>query len=275
MYENTVSYCKRITGPKGCEASVRRMRGTLPRSAQEGRVDGNGWEASALAWIDVVDRGDPSRELLLDPVMLRLCGDVAGQRVLDDGCGEGRFSRKLAGAGAEVVALDFTRTLAEAAHDRRVPGQFTIRGTAECLPLAAASVDLVVSYLVLVDVPDYRAAIREIARVLRPGGLLVMANTSFMSVATGWVRDAEGKRMHYPMDHYLEERPIELKWKGIEILNWHRPLSAYMGAFLGAGLTLRDFVEPMPSDGSLRDDPHYEDWYRLPNFVVMRWEKAS
>jgi 2-polyprenyl-3-methyl-5-hydroxy-6-metoxy-1,4-benzoquinol methylase len=242
---------------------------------QEGRVEGNGWEASARAWIENVDRGEPAREVLLDPVMLELSGDVAGQRVLDDGCGEGRFARKLAAAGAEVVALDFTRPLARAAYERRVPGQLTIRGTAERLPLGSASVDLVVSYLVLVDVPDYRAAIREATRVLRPGGRLVVANTSFMSVAAGWVRDAEGKRLHYPMDHYLEERPIELKWAGIEILNWHRPLGAYMKAFLGAGLVLRDFLEPMPADDSLRDDPYYEDWYRLPNFVVMRWEKPA
>jgi hypothetical protein len=77
------------------------------------------------------------------------------------------------------------------------------------------------------------------------------------------------------MDHYLEERLIELKWAGIEILNYHRPLSAYMAALLGAGLLLRDFIEPMPADDSLRDDPYYEDWYRLPNFNVMRWEKAA
>ncbi|MGH2608905.1 MAG: class I SAM-dependent methyltransferase [Tepidiformaceae bacterium] len=238
-------------------------------------MDGNGWEASAPAWLELIDGGAPERELLLDPVVLELCGDVGGLRVLDDGCGEGRFARKLATLGAEVVALDFTRALAEAAYHRRVPGQLTVRGTAESLPLATASVDLVVSYLVLVDVPDYRAAIDEIARVLRPGARLVVTNSSFMSVSAGWIRDADGKRLHYPMDHYLEERPVQLKWAGIEILNWHRPLAAYMAAYLGAGLVLREFLEPMPSDDSLRHDPRYEDWYRLPNFTVMHWQKPG
>jgi SAM-dependent methyltransferase len=237
-------------------------------------IDG-GWETSAEAWIANIDRGDPSRELLLDRVMLDLCGDVRGYRVLDDGCGEGRFSRMLAGRGADVVALDYTAALAREAHERGGVGQRTVRATAERLPFAPDTFDLVVSYLVLVDVPDFRAAISEAARVLRPGGRLVVANTSFMSVSAGWIRDADGNRLHYPMDHYLEERLIELKWAGIEILNYHRPLSAYMAALLGAGLLLRDFIEPMPADDSLRDDPYYEDWYRLPNFNVMRWEKAA
>lgn len=238
-------------------------------------MEGNGWEASTSAWIELIDRGAPERELLLDPVMLQLCGEVGGKRVLDDGCGEGRFARKLAAAGAFVVALDPTRPMIRAAYDRRLPAQGTVRGTAECLPLPDASFDLIVSYLVLIDVPDYRAAIAEMARILRPGGRLVVANLSFMSASTGWVRDADGKRLHYPMDNYLEERPLRLSWSGIDIVNWHRPLSYYMTAFLGAGLVLRDFLEPIPADGSLRDDPYYEDWFRLPNFVVMRWEKPA
>ncbi|HEX6029833.1 MAG TPA: class I SAM-dependent methyltransferase [Tepidiformaceae bacterium] len=236
-------------------------------------MDDGGWAASADAFIQLIDQGAPERRLLLDPVMLRLCGDVAGRRVLDDGCGEGRFSRMLASAGADVVALDRTTTMVRAARARRCGPEHVVRGTGDCLPLNDASFDLVVSYIVLVDIPDFRAAIREMARVLRPGGRAVVANLSFMSVNTGWVRDEAGRRLHYSMDNYLEERPIQLEWAGVRITNWHRPLSAYMAAFLGAGLRLVEFLEPMPHDDSLRDDPRFEDWYRLPNFVVMAWEK--
>jgi hypothetical protein len=42
-----------------------------------------GWTYSARAYIDFQDRGDYNRTLLLDPVMLRLCGDVGGQRALE------------------------------------------------------------------------------------------------------------------------------------------------------------------------------------------------
>ncbi len=235
----------------------------------------SGWDASARAWVQRIDEGEPNRELLLDPVMLRLCGDVRGSRVIDVGCGEGRFSRMLANAGATVVSGDLTPFLVATAAERQVPGQQVIRLAAEALPVRDASFDLAISYLVLVDVPDFRVAIAELARVLRPGGVAVVANLSFMSVNSGWVRDDQGRRLHYAMDRYLEERQLRLEWSGISITNWHRPLGAYMESFLSTGLLLTDFIEPMPSDDSLRDDPLFEDWYRLPNFVVMRWEKPA
>ncbi|MGH2627813.1 MAG: class I SAM-dependent methyltransferase, partial [Anaerolineales bacterium] len=96
-----------------------------------------------------------------------------------------------------------------------------------------------------------------------------------MSAGNGWVRGEDGRRLHYPVDDYFAEREQAIAWAGIEVTNWHRPLSAYMTAFLQAGLILTDFLEPMPADDSLRDDPYCEDWYRVPNFTVMRWEKPA
>ncbi len=231
-----------------------------------------GWDASAAAWIAQIDRGDSNRTLLLDRVVLAECGGVAGSRVLDLGCGEGRFARMLEARGSSVVGLDVTRELLRAARERSAGSPF-VRATAELLPFPDRSFDLVISYLSLVDIPDFRGAIQEAERVLGPGGNFVVANTSFMSAAKGWIRDADGRRLHYPIDDYLSERPVELSWAGIEIINWHRPLAAYMDAFLSVGLELRSFREPMPEDDRFRDDPRLEDWYRVPNFVVMRWQK--
>jgi len=109
--------------------------------------------------------------------------------------------------------------------------------------------------------------------VLRPGASLVVANVGFVSASYGWERDAEGRRLHHKVDRYVEEWPQVFEWAGMRIVNWHRPLNAYMQAYLGAGLTLREFLEPVPADDSLRDDPRYEDWYRVPQFTVMLWQK--
>ena len=232
----------------------------------------SGWEDLAGRYIAWIDAGDPSRELLLDAEMLQLCGDVAGARVLDVGCGEGRFCRMLQERGASTVGLDPTSSLIAAAQTRDRGGAY-VRAAAEALPFADAAFDVVVSYVTLVDIAAYREAIGEIARVLASPGRLVVANLSFISASAGWARDADGRRLHHRIDRYLEERSYVIEWEGRRVVNWHRPLSAYVRAFLAAGLELRDFLEPAPLTDALRDDPRFEDWYRVPDFTVMVWEK--
>jgi hypothetical protein len=126
----------------------------------------------------------------------------------------------------------------------------------------------------LIDIPDYRAAILESARVLKPGGRLVACSISnVVGASSGWARDDAGRRLYHRVDNYLTERSMVLEWSGMRILNWHRPLSSYMDAYLGAGLTLRRYLEPAPADDSLKDDQRFEDWYRVPNFDLMVWQK--
>lgn len=239
-------------------------------------MDDNGWDQSAAAWIARMgDLGDFGREFVLDPVMT---GRVAGRgfaTALDVGCGEGRFCRMLRDLGVRPVGIDPTRALLDRARALDPGGDYR-DGRAERLDFADGSFDLVVSYLTLIDIPDLDAAIAEMARVLRPGGTLLIANlTSFATAAAhapGWVRDEAGRRLHYAIDRYLEETATWASWCGIRILNWHRPLSRYMAALLGQSLTLTHFAEPAPVGG---DPDRAEAFRRMPYYVVMEWTKPA
>lgn len=228
-----------------------------------------GWEESAEAWIEWVERGDPSRERFLDHTMLDLIGDPRGLRTLDVGCGEGRFARKLSARGANVVGLDPVSLLLEAGQGR---GGGFVRGVGERLPFRTESFDLVVCYLALIDIADYRSALAEQCRVLRPGGRLVIANLSGMGSSGTWIRDAARRNRTFTMDRYLEEWCEPARWAGIDVVNWHRPLGAYLSALLEQGLLLRRFVEP-PTPAQLAADPSLDDEARVPWFIVMAWEK--
>jgi SAM-dependent methyltransferase len=236
----------------------------------------NGWQASSAAWIaDMGESGDFGRRYVLDPVMVPRALACAPRTALDVGCGEGRFCRALEAHGVKTVGIDPTSGLLHAARARDPRGQL-VRGLAEGLPFQPDAFDLVVSYLSLIDIPDIRSAIAEMARVLKPGGTLLIANlTSFNTAGVdgGWVRDEEGRRLHYPIDHYLTERAIWIDYRGIRVLNHHRPLKTYFQVLLGCGLTLTHFDEPAPMAGAA--EYRADSYRRAPWFLVMEWMKRA
>lgn len=235
----------------------------------------DGWAESARAWIaDMGDTGDFGRACVLDRPMLERVGDGRFATALDVGCGEGRFCRMLGERGIKTVGIDPTEALIEEARRRHPEGEYRI-GRAEALDFPDASFDLVVSYLSLIDIPDLGPAIAEMARVLRPGGSLLIANlTSFTTAAQASFGARFGPRFGLgpTLDRYLEERADWVGWRGIRIRNWHRPLETYMALLLGQGLELRHFAEPAPYAGSPSRIARYR---RAPWFLIMEWRKPG
>lgn len=234
--------------------------------------DAAGWDASAAAWVrEMADAGDYSREFILDGPMLGRVANRGFVTALDVGCGEGRFCRMLRGLGIAAVGIDPTAALIERARMLDPAGDYRL-GAAETMDVAAAAFDLVVSYLSLIDIADLPRATATMIAALRPGGALLIANlTSFNTAGMpgGWTRGADGQLV-FTIDRYLEERAVHVGWRGISVVNWHRPLATYMTVLLEHGLELRYFDEPAPSGG---DPERGERYRRVPWFYLMEWRK--
>ncbi len=216
------------------------------------------------------EEGDFGRCAVLDPVMRELAALFSGC-ALDIGCGEGRFVRQLSDMGFDVAGIDPTEQLIHTARTRDAVNQYEL-ARAENLPFADAKFDLCVSYLSLIDIEDLDAAIAEVARVTKPGGAFLFANLSSINSAGQWSYNLVNQAQHYAVDDYMKIRPIRQQWSGIDILNWHRPFSVYFECLLRHGFQLRKFMEPMPEGDWRGRDPKFE---RVPNFVVMLWEKPA
>ena len=143
------------------------------------------------AWDSVsetyAERRDPtgSDAALLDDLLERL---PETPTVLDVGCGDG--ARTLANLPPNSVGLDFSRVGLDLAAET-VPESRLVQGDMTALPLATDSVDAVTAYHAVFHVPrdQHPAVYREFARVLRPGGTVLMTLPSgqFETVRRGWM----------------------------------------------------------------------------------------
>lgn len=234
-----------------------------------------GWDVSADAWIrHLGEAGDRGRRYVLDPVFEARLAALNVGRALDVGCGEGRFCRILWDRGIDATGIDPTEALIARARQMDAVGDYQI-ANAEALPFEGETFDLVITYLSLIDIPDFELAISEMARVLAPGGVIMAANlTSYYSAGDGrgWKRGAMGGYKHFSLDNYLETRAVAVTFAGVHVENWHRPLSAYMRAYLQAGLLLTYFDEP-PAEGG--PDGFAERYNRAPWFNYMEWVKPA
>ncbi|MCE3550641.1 class I SAM-dependent methyltransferase [Pseudonocardia sp. RS11V-5] len=159
------------------------------------------------------------------PMERRLAAWPAGE-VLDAACGTGRYAVRLAERGHTVVGVDRSPDMLERAR-AKVPGGRFLEGGLTDLPLPDSSVDAAVCALALVHVPEVAPALAELARVVRPGGRILVSDVHPFLVQLGWqAQFASGAGRAYMR------------------LNRHR-VTDYAAAALAAGLVVRGAEEPV------------------------------
>jgi ubiquinone/menaquinone biosynthesis C-methylase UbiE len=134
-----------------------------PAAAGSGAKQGELWGRRPLDWGALEEQQLPTYE-----EGIRRTGVAPGDRVLDVGCGSGVFLRAVADRGARPHGLDASVALLRLAR-ARVPEAELRRGDAEWLPFGDDSFDLVTGFNSFFFAADMTAALREAARVARPG----------------------------------------------------------------------------------------------------------
>lgn len=176
-----------------------------------------------------------------------LLGEVAGRRVLEVGCGSAPCARWLADQGALVVGLDLSAGMLRHAVDAaRKTGIWVplVQADATCLPFADHSFDLACSAFGAVPfVADSAAVMREVVRVLRPGGRWVFA----VNHPLRWIfPDDPGEAGLTVTQSYFDRYPyVEVDSAGQPTyVEHHRTVGDRVREIVAAGLTLEDLVEP-------------------------------
>jgi SAM-dependent methyltransferase len=210
-----------------------------------------------------------------EPVVDELLGDVSGKRVLDAGCGDGTYSRRLNSLGAIVTGIDGSVQMISIAE--RFPARpalgFAVADLTTKLPFSDDYYDVVLANMVLMDIPRIDVAIAEFARLLVDGGRLVFSITHPCFFPYDWVTDEKGDKAHKEISDYLTPKVSELNFWG-KTLHFHRPLSHYFDVLSQNGFCVDVFKEPVSEPVSPEEVPReHPSWgYRMqvPSFAVIK-----
>lgn len=199
------------------------------------------------------------------PALLELLGDIAGSRVLDAGCGSGLYAEELLRRGAEVIALDKSAQLLDIARARLGEQvQWVRHDLTEPLHwLPDRSVDHVLMALVIHYLEDPVPALREIHRVLRDTGSVVL---STHHPASDW---------HRLGGSYFADEMYDDTWSTGWVMRYRRrPLQTITSEFTQAGFRIDELVEPRPAQAMLTSSPRtYERLRQEPGFISFRLTK--
>jgi SAM-dependent methyltransferase len=209
----------------------------------------------------------PFNAYLEMPATLSLIPEVKGKKVLDAGCGTGRYTEWLLDNGAEVIGLDASPKMLQHAirrvgqravlklHDLREPLTF----------LENDSIDLIIASLVLDYIQNWTPILNEFNRVLMRDGSLVI---SVGHPTLDFIKDLG-------MKDYWSIEFTETWWKGfgepVLVPAYRRPLQAITGAFHEAGFLIENLVESRPTEDFRKVDPDgFEDVKWRPSFISIK-----
>lgn len=251
----------------GPATSVARRRTGQAESAAASR---SWWDSEAVEYYAEHREVLGDAELMWGPEgvyesQLGLLGDVAGARVLEFGAGAGQGSRWCAAQGARAVATDISGAMLAQGRslDERLarPGAPAyVQCDAAHLPFADDSFDVVFSaYGALPFVADSAGLLREVARVLRPGGRLVFSVTHPIRWS---LPDVPGEAGLVVRTSYFDRAPyVEQDAEGrATYVEHHRTLGDRIREIVAAGLVLNDLVEPEWPQAS---EHEWGGWSRL------------
>ena len=204
------------------------------------------------------------------PNTLSLLPNVQGKRILDAGCGPGKYAQILLEEGAEVTGVDLSGEMIKAAKTRnQQSGDFFVHDLSKPLPFSDGAFDIVICPLVLEYIYDWDPVFREFNRILKAGGIFIYSITHpFFDY------------QYYRSKNYFMTEKVSAIWTGfggsIEMKSFRRSLGECIDPLFKSGFMLDKLLEPLPVPEFEKHDPkHYRELMDFPAFICIRALKAS
>jgi ubiquinone/menaquinone biosynthesis C-methylase UbiE len=247
----------------------------------------NSWNECAAEFASLFAEGEEFyHKHIIGPSLIDLLGEVEGKTVLDLACGEGHFARKLAelsGENVKITGVDASENMIRIAREKSEQYSdcidFQVADASDMTQLQPRYFDIAVCNMALMDIKEYRGAIREVARVLKPKGVFVFSilHPCFMTPGSGWLRKDPKRtdpanKIGWKVDNYhyhLACRSL-IRYLQDKAYYFHRTLEDYSSALRESGFVITDLREPVPSMEIIQKDPGLEPDLKMSTFLTVR-----
>jgi len=249
------------------------------------------WDAMAPHWLTVEEENYHHKYRIL-PDVYRMLDVQKDDRILDVACGKGDVARNLASRGAIVTGIDISKMLDYAIEEEKKDPlgiSYLNLNAEEISKHLDGPYDKVVCNMALMDIENYRTVIKQIADVLKEGGIFVFSilHPAFSFPTTTGVRvppDSERNedRVRIILDYY-DERPVrfDFGWDVVPPqtygLHFQRTISSYINELVKNDLVMLEMSEPKIPREIVERSPRtaYWDDEKRPEFLIVKTIKIS
>ncbi len=228
---------------------------------------------------------------VVHPNLIRMIGDVKGKHVFDLACGQGIFSRLLAGQGAYIIGADISKELIALAEKNN--SQFTFKVHYFTTPshdlymVKPKTQDILVCVLAIQNIEKLQETVGEICRTLKDDGraYLVLNHPSFRNPThTHWGYDEHEDKQYRRVEEYMSESKIKIdmtpgsKNDKKFTMSFHRPLQVYVKAFAKHGLAitrLEEWGSHRVSEKGPRQKAENTSRKEIPLFMAIELQKVK
>lgn len=220
-------------------------------------------------------RPDNPNDLLEEPVILALIGELTGRRILDLGCGDAAFGRQALAQGCQsYLGVEGSHNMTQAAQENLTGTTGAIvQATVEAWEYPAEAFDVVVSRLVLHYIEDVGNVFEKIYHSLVPGGRFVFSveHPVITSCDRGW--QGNGPRQAWVVDDYFNSGQRTTLWMGGHVVKYHRTIENYFSGLQNAGFIVENLKEATPRRERFTDLDTFQRRQRIPLFLIMAGRK--
>ncbi|WP_345239236.1 class I SAM-dependent methyltransferase [Pontibacillus salipaludis] len=209
------------------------------------------------------------------PVVTDLIDAVEGKRILDLGCGDGRFGLTLIQQEcAFYEGVDPSLNMVQKAKESLPEENCTIHlSSMEDWEFKDEQYDIVVSRMALHYVADLSPIVKNIYRSLKNDGQLLCSVQHPVLTSPVESVASHGKRSNWTVDDYFNQGERQERWINEQVIKYHRTTETYFQLLKKAGFAIEDLKECEPQKKHFKNEEEYNRRKRIPLFLAFSCRK--